>query len=73
LVDQPGGRKARDRPTALVGGVAMFIAFAFAILIFDISLSSYRLLFAGALLLVVFAVLVDFHAHGFGHLLSPRL
>lgn len=38
----------------------MFIAFAFAVLTFDVSLSSYRLLFAGALILVVVGVLDDF-------------
>ena len=44
----------------------MFVAFAFAILTFDVSLSPYRLLFAGSLILVVVGVLDDFHE------LSPR-
>ena len=59
LVDNPGGRKNHRYPTPLVGGIAMFIAFAFAVLIVDVPLSEYRLLFAGSLLLVVVGTLDD--------------
>jgi UDP-GlcNAc:undecaprenyl-phosphate GlcNAc-1-phosphate transferase len=31
LVDTPGGRKAHDRPTPTIGGVAILIAFSFAL------------------------------------------
>jgi UDP-GlcNAc:undecaprenyl-phosphate GlcNAc-1-phosphate transferase len=59
LVDHPGGRKTHEHPTPLVGGIAMFIAFAFAILTVDSPLSGHRALFAGALILVVVGVLDD--------------
>ena len=66
LVDYPRVDKVHDLPTPLVGGIAMFISFALAVLSFDVSLSRYRLLFAGALILVVVGVLDDFRE------LSPR-
>ncbi len=59
LVDRPGGRKSHEKPTPLVGGIAMFVAFSFVILTLPVPLSSYRPLFAGALLLVVVGVLDD--------------
>lgn len=59
LVDQPGGRKTHDRPTPLIGGIAMSLAFAFAILWLEIPISAYRLLFAGALILLIVGVLDD--------------
>lgn len=62
LVDPPGGHKAHENPTPLVGGIAMFIAFALSILVFDIPFSTHRLLFAGALILIVVGVLDDFHS-----------
>ncbi len=61
LVDHPGGRKAHHHPTPLIGGIAMFIAFAFSVLMLDISLSSYRMLFAGSLLLVVVGAIDDLY------------
>ena len=61
LIDNPGGRKAHRRPTPLIGGIAMFIAFSLAVLSLDVPLSGYRLLFAGALILVVVGVLDDLH------------
>jgi UDP-GlcNAc:undecaprenyl-phosphate GlcNAc-1-phosphate transferase len=59
LVGHPGGRKTHEHPTPLVGGIAMFIAFAFAILTVDSPLSGHRALFAGALVLVIVGVLDD--------------
>ncbi len=61
LVDHPGGRKSHHRPTPLIGGIAMFVAFTFSILMLDISLSSYRMLFAGSLLLVVVGAIDDLY------------
>jgi len=61
LVDHPGGRKTHHHPTPLVSGIAMFTAFAFSILMLDIPLSSYRMLFAGSLLLVVVGAIDDLH------------
>lgn len=66
LIDHPRVDTVHDLPTPLVGGIAMFIAFALAVLSFDVSLSPYRLLFAGVLILVVVGVLDDFRE------LSPR-
>jgi len=59
LVDHPGGRKIHRNPTPLVGGIAMFIAFTFAVPIAAVPLSDYRLLFAGSLLLVVVGTIDD--------------
>lgn len=39
LVDHPGGRKTHHHPTPLIGGIAMFVAFAFSI---SCSTSRYR-------------------------------
>jgi UDP-GlcNAc:undecaprenyl-phosphate GlcNAc-1-phosphate transferase len=39
----------------------MFVAFSLAVLLLDVPLSSYRMLFAGALILVVVGVLDDLH------------
>ena len=61
LVDQPGGRKTHDRPTPLIGGIAMSLAFAFAVLWLEIPISNYRLLFAGALVLLAVGILDDLH------------
>jgi UDP-GlcNAc:undecaprenyl-phosphate GlcNAc-1-phosphate transferase len=70
LVDHPGGRKTHYEPTPLVGGIAMYIAFAFSVLVFHVPVSIYRLLFAGTLILVVVGVLDDLHElstkHRFG-------
>ncbi len=59
LVDHPGGRKLHQVPTPLIGGLAMFIAFAFAVLSLEISLFPFRALFAGGLLLIVVGVIDD--------------
>lgn len=61
LVDHPGGHKTHRHPTPLVGGIAMFAAFAFSAPMLDISLFSYRMLFAGLLLLVVVGAIDDLH------------
>jgi len=61
LVDHPGGRKTHYHPTPLVGGIAMFVAFAFSVLMLDTPLSSYRMLFAGSLLLVVVGAIDDLY------------
>jgi UDP-GlcNAc:undecaprenyl-phosphate GlcNAc-1-phosphate transferase len=60
LVDHPGGRKTHSEPTPMVGGIAMFIALTFSVLTLPVPLSNYRLLIAGALILVVVGVLDDF-------------
>lgn len=60
LVDYPGGRKRHAAPIPLVGGVAMFIAFALvAFLLWPFPLKPYGSLLAGMLLLVAVGVLDD--------------
>ncbi len=59
LVDHPGGRKHHPHPTPVIGGIAIFAAFALAALTLDMPLSSFRALFAGAIILVFVGVLDD--------------
>lgn len=59
LVDLPDTRKTHNGHVPLVGGVAMFIAFAIGALLADASLTPYRPLFAGATLLLVSGILDD--------------
>jgi len=61
LVDRPGGRKEHVGAVPLVGGLAMFVGFAFSILMLQESLSPLRALLAGASLLVIIGVLDDLH------------
>ena len=61
LVDVPGGRKAHEGNIPLIGGIALFLGFAFACLTLDISMQVYRSLFAGGALLVLVGVGDDFH------------
>lgn len=61
LVDTPGGRKIHADPVPLIGGVAVFIGFSFALLSLNTSLAPYRGLLAGVVLLVFIGVLDDFH------------
>lgn len=61
LVDSPGERKQHVGHVPLVGGIAMFCGFMFAVLVLDLSLDSYRAFFACTALLVIVGVLDDFH------------
>jgi len=61
LVDQPGERKRHVGHVPLVGGIAMFCGFMFAVLVLELSLSGYRALFVGTALLVIVGILDDFH------------
>lgn len=61
IVDAPGERKLHNGPTPLVGGLAMFAAFAFCALLLDSALQPYRALFAGMSLLVITGMLDDLH------------
>lgn len=60
LVDSPGGHKAHQGRIPLVGGLAMFCGFLFAVLALQQPLSGYRPLFAGSAVLVIVGVLDDF-------------
>lgn len=61
LVDAPRGHKTHEGEVPLVGGLAMFCGFLFAVLIPQIPLTELRPLFAGSALLVIVGVLDDFH------------
>ena len=60
LVDRIGGHKQHELEVPLVGGIAMFCGFLFALLALDVPLGEYRALFAGGALLVIVGVLDDF-------------
>ncbi|HYN78021.1 MAG TPA: MraY family glycosyltransferase [Lamprocystis sp. (in: g-proteobacteria)] len=64
LIDIPCGHKVHEGEVPLVGGIAMFCGFLFAILALPISLNELRPLFAGSALLVIIGVLDDFHELG---------
>jgi UDP-GlcNAc:undecaprenyl-phosphate GlcNAc-1-phosphate transferase len=61
LVDSPGERKHHAGHVPLVGGIAMFCGFMFAVLVVELSLDGYRAFFAGTALLVIVGILDDFH------------
>ena len=61
LVDSPDHRKHHQGDVPLIGGIAMFIAFSFSVLMLDIPLNHLRGLFAGAMLLIIVGVLDDLH------------
>jgi UDP-GlcNAc:undecaprenyl-phosphate GlcNAc-1-phosphate transferase len=60
LVDVPGGRKDHAHDTPLVGGIALFCGFFFAVLLVDGALAPYKPLFAGGALLLIIGILDDF-------------
>lgn len=61
LVDEPGERKLHEGAVPLIGGIAIFVAFSFAILTIDSPISSLRAFFAGSLILMFTGVLDDLH------------
>ena len=63
LVDHPqrSVHKTHDNPTALVGGLSIFISFCFTLLFINMPLTQLRPLLAGAIVLVVIGVLDDLH------------
>ena len=67
LVDVPGGRKKHANDIPLIGGLAIFIGFCFALLSFDVSLKDYRGLLAGSVILILLGIVDDFKE------LTPRI
>ncbi len=61
LIDAPGGRKQHNGHVPLVGGIGVFIAFAFGALLLESGLQPYRPLFAGMGLLLITGILDDLH------------
>lgn len=75
FVDRPGGRKQHEREVPLIGGIAIFFGFSFALLFLPISLHLYRGLIAGASLLLLIGIVDDFRELGwrlrlFGQILA---
>lgn len=64
LVDRPGGRKLHNSEIPLIGGIAMFFGFCFALLTLHISLQAYRGLLGGSAILVMMGVIDDFNELG---------
>ncbi len=60
LVDRPGGRKKHTYDVPLIGGIAIFFGFCFAMLSLPTSLQSYRPLIAGSGLLLTMGIVDDF-------------
>jgi len=60
FVDTPGGRKQHLQEVPLIGGIAIFFGFCFALLSLPISLQSYRGLIAGSSLLLTVGIVDDF-------------
>ena len=73
LVDLPRGHKTHHGAVPLVGGIAMFCGFLFAILAAPVSLAPLRPLFAGAALLVIIGVLDDFRELAPGSRLAAQV
>ncbi|NEZ04098.1 undecaprenyl/decaprenyl-phosphate alpha-N-acetylglucosaminyl 1-phosphate transferase [Wenzhouxiangella sp. XN201] len=59
LVDRPGGRKNHDREVPLIGGLAMFLGFAVAMLMIEASLRPYASLIVGMGILLMVGVIDD--------------
>lgn len=66
LIDLPSERKFHANEVPLIGGIAIFLGFCFAILTLDISLAEFRTLIAVSALLIFIGILDDFHE------LTPR-
>ena len=73
LVDRPRAYKHHEQPTPLVGGIAMSIAFFFAVLLLDYGFTAHRFLFAGIAVLVVVGVLDDLHELSAAHRLWGQI
>jgi UDP-GlcNAc:undecaprenyl-phosphate/decaprenyl-phosphate GlcNAc-1-phosphate transferase len=61
LVDCPGGRKCHEGPVPLVGGIAMFWGFLFAVPTLAVPPATLHGLLQGAFLLLLVGILDDFH------------
>ena len=78
LVDRPSGRKWHEKDIPLIGGIAMFFGFCFALLTLSSSLQPYRGMLAGSSILVLMGVVDDFsdlssRLRLFGQLLAALL
>jgi UDP-GlcNAc:undecaprenyl-phosphate/decaprenyl-phosphate GlcNAc-1-phosphate transferase len=64
FTDKPNSRKKHDGEVPLTGGLAIFLSFAFTVLLLDSSVHDIRAFFSGSLILVVIGVLDDFDELG---------
>lgn len=64
LIDRPVGRKAHEREIPLIGGIAIFVAFTFGILLAPFGLTEQRLLFISSGMIVLMGVLDDYQEIG---------
>ena len=60
FVDRPNSRKWHEEEVPLVGGVALFFSFCFALLTLSTSLLPYRGMLAGSSILILIGVVDDF-------------
>ncbi len=60
FVDRPNGRKWHEKNVPLIGGIALFFSFWFALLALSTSLLPYRGMLAGSSILVLMGVVDDF-------------
>jgi UDP-GlcNAc:undecaprenyl-phosphate GlcNAc-1-phosphate transferase len=61
LTDLPSERKFHSNEVPLIGGIAVFFGFCFALLTVEISLAEYRSLIAVSAMLTFVGILDDFH------------
>ncbi|OGO90975.1 MAG: undecaprenyl-phosphate alpha-N-acetylglucosaminyl 1-phosphate transferase [Coxiella sp. RIFCSPHIGHO2_12_FULL_42_15] len=61
LVDRPSSRKLHAHEPPLIGGIAIFFGFCFALLHLHVSLQPYRSLLAGSSVLILMGIVDDFH------------
>jgi len=61
LVDKPCERKQHCGAIPQSGGIAIFLAFAFSVLLLDDSIHDIRVFFSGAMILIVVGILDDLH------------
>ena len=60
LIDKPNFRKTHSNNVPLIGGIGLALSFMTSILLFDISLKDFRLLFFCLVTLLIFGVIDDY-------------
>jgi UDP-GlcNAc:undecaprenyl-phosphate/decaprenyl-phosphate GlcNAc-1-phosphate transferase len=61
LVDKPNQRKLHQNDVPLVGGIVISLAFMVSLLLFDISLREFRIIFFGLATVMIFGVVDDYN------------
>ncbi len=73
LVDKPNERKQHEGIVPLTGGLGIFLAFSFTVLLLDSSINNIRVFFSGAMILVIIGVLDDIHEIKASHRLVAQM